>query len=157
MSVPFLLCMGFIVGITDGDTLRVKCNAPNLGELRVRLAEIDAPERRQPFGSKAKDALSDLAMGRVAKIIQVDVDRYARVVARVEPVGQPEVNFEMVRLGYAWCYPKYRERTEECRSAEQTARDSKAGLWVDAIPTAPWEFRQKPKAAATFPAASERD
>jgi len=148
MSAAFLLCMGFIVGITDGDTLRVKCDAPNLGEIKVRLAEIDAPEKKQPYGQRAKVALSDLAFGKMAKIIQTDTDRYARVVARVEPAGDAEVNFALVRQGFAWCYTKYIERPDECHAAENEARSNHRGLWADTGAIAPWEWRHTRKEEA---------
>lgn len=142
LMTPALLCMAFVVGVVDGDTLRVRCDSPNLGESKVRLAEIDAPEKGQPYGQRAKQALSDLVFGKVVKVIEVDRDRYGRVVARIEPVGGPEVNFEMVRLGLAWCYPQYVIRREQCEAAEKSARSAPQGVWLDAQPQAPWEWRR---------------
>lgn len=142
---PVLLCMAFVVGVIDGDTLRVRCDSPNLGETRIRLAEIDAPEKGQPYGQKAKQALSDLVYGKIVKVIEVDRDRYGRVVARIEPVGGPEANFAMVGAGYAWCYSQYLTRTELCETAQQEAREARQGLWADSAPQPPWEWRKATK------------
>ena len=54
MSVPLLLCLGLVVGVTDGDTLNIRCEQPNLGEIKVRFDEIDAPEKGRAFGKNAK-------------------------------------------------------------------------------------------------------
>lgn len=85
--------------------------------------------------------LSDLVFGKVVKVIEIDRDRYGRVVARIEPVGAPEVNFEMVRLGLASCYPDYVTRRAQCEAAEQSARSAPRGVWLDTQPQAPWECR----------------
>ena len=141
MSTAILLCVGLIVGISDGDTLKVRCDTPNLGEIKVRLAEIDAPEKKQPYGQRAKEALSELSYGKVARILMTTTDRYGRTVARVEPVGRPEVNFVLVEQGFAWCYTRYLERPDECHAAETAARTAHRGLWSDPDPTPPWEWR----------------
>src|SRR4051794_11969571 len=90
---------GRVVGITDGDTLTV------LNELRqqtkVRLAEIDTPETHQLYGSRAKQALSDLAFGKSVRIVEQGTDRYGRTIGRVY-AGSVDVNAEMIRQGAAW-------------------------------------------------------
>ncbi len=80
---------GKVIGITDGDTLTLL--TPDKQQIKVRLAEIDTPESGQPFGSKAKEALSALAFGRQARVAVVDRDRYGRIVGRVY-VGDTDVN-----------------------------------------------------------------
>jgi micrococcal nuclease len=70
---------GKVVGVLDGDTLTVLISG---GQIKVRLAEIDAPEKQQPFGQRSKQSLSDLVYGKRVKVNQEDRDRYGRVVGR---------------------------------------------------------------------------
>lgn len=136
VTTAALACTGRVVGVTDGDTIKVLCNRT---EVKVRLAEIDAPERGQPFGAKAKVALSDLVFGRQVRLEVTDKDRYGRSIARVW-VGSTDANREMIRRGYAWAYRKYLTDTT-LLDDEESARRARSGLWADADPTSPWEFR----------------
>lgn len=108
-----------VVGVSDGDTVKVlteqscdsgkDCRSGKI-QYRVRLAEIDTPEKKQPYGSKAKQALSDLVFGRMIKVEQIDKDRYGRLVANLYVDGK-WVNAEMVRSGVRGCTgstPKHR-------------------------------------------------
>ena len=95
---------GRVVGITDGDTLNVLDEARR--QTRVRLAEIDAPESHQPYGNRAKQALSELVFGRDVRVVVVTIDRYGRTVGRIY-AGSTDVSAEMVRQGAAWVYRKY--------------------------------------------------
>ena len=130
---------GRVVGITDGDTLTLLESGNR--QVKVRLAEIDTPERRQPYGDRARQALSDLAFGKAARVAVVDTDRYGRTVGRVRVDGH-DVNAEMVRLGAAWVYRQY-SHDPELLVLEDAARAARRGLW--ALPEAdrmpPWEWR----------------
>ncbi len=137
-------CTGRVVGVTDGDTIKVLCHRT---EVKVRLAEIDAPERGQPFGAKAKVALSDLVFGRQVRLDITDKDRYGRSIARVW-VGTTDANREMIRCGYAWAYRKYLTDTT-LLDDEASSRRVKNGLWADVDPTPPWEFRAQRRKRAT--------
>ena len=132
--------VGRVVGIADGDTFTVLMAERD--EVRVRLAEIDAPEATQPFGARAKQVLSSLAFGRTARVSVVDTDRYGRTVARLY-VGTLDVNAEMVRQGAAWVYVRY-SRDPVLPDLEREAQRMRLGLW--ALPQAermpPWEWRQ---------------
>lgn len=109
-----------VVGVSDGDTVKVlteqscdtgkDCRSGKI-QYRVRLAEIDTPEKKQPYGSKAKQALSDLVFGRMIKVEQIDKDRYGRLVANLYVDGK-WVNAEMVRSGSAWVYRQYAKTPE---------------------------------------------
>ena len=114
---------GRVVGIADGDTLTLLTEAKEA--VRIRLAEIDAPEHGQPWGARAKQALSDLAFGRQVRVAAVDIDRYDRVVGRVR-AGTLDVNAEMVRRGAAWIYPKY-SRDPTLPPLEAEARGARRG------------------------------
>lgn len=133
-----IACTGRVVGVTDGDTIKVLCDRT---EVKVRLAEIDAPERGQPFGAKAKVALSELVFGRQVRLDVTDTDRYGRSIARVW-IGTTDANREMIRRGCAWAYRKYLTDTTLLND-EAAAQRARSGLWADANPLPPWEFRTK--------------
>ena len=94
---------GKVVGVTDGDTITVLVDRH---PIEVRLAEIDTPERGQPWANRAKQALSDKVFGQVVELQVVDTDRYGRTVAKVYRDDR-DINREMVREGHAWVYRKY--------------------------------------------------
>lgn len=129
-----------VVGVTDGDSITVLDEQNQ--QHRVRLAEIDAPERGQPWGDRSRQALSALVYGKTVSVQQTDTDRYGRVVARIFADGQ-DVNRTMVEQGAAWAYRRY--LTDETLIAtEARARRQRVGLWSmsDAQTVAPWEWRQ---------------
>ncbi|MBK1662298.1 micrococcal nuclease [Paracraurococcus ruber] len=135
--------VGRVVGITDGDTLTLL--TPDKRETRIRLAEIDTPERRQPYGTRAREALSNLAFGREVRVVVEDTDRWGRTIGHVF-AGRQDVNAEMVRRGAAWVYRDY-SRNPALPRLEAEARAARRGLW--ALPEAermpPWEWRRRPK------------
>ncbi|MFH0340701.1 MAG: thermonuclease family protein [Chromatiales bacterium] len=112
-------------------------------QIKVRLAEIDAPEKRQPFGTRSKQAMSDLVFGKTVGVVAVDRDRYGRTVGQVFTEGG-NINERMVRLGYAWGYRKYAEN-QMLFGFERTAREARRGLWRDPNPVPPWECRRYAK------------
>ena len=98
---------GRVVGVQDGDTLTLLVpDGTSFKQVKVRLGEIDTPESRQPYGQRAKQALSDLAFNQQARVVVQDTDRYGRTVGRVY-VGGTDVNAEMVKQGAAWAYHQY--------------------------------------------------
>lgn len=131
---------GKVVKVADGDTLTV-LTSPHV-QVKVRLSEIDAPEKKQPYGQKAKRELSDMAFGKTARVVVDDVDRYGRTVGQVY-VENIHVNSELVRRGAAWCYRKYL-RGSWCLMAEYSAQQAERGLWAlqadQRMP--PWEWRK---------------
>lgn len=142
MTASMLLAC-LVVGVSDGDTLTARCDQGRDGgvlTLKVRLAEIDAPERAQPFGARSKAHLVSLCFGRAAQLRAQTVDRYGRTVARVWCDGV-DANAEQVRVGMAWAYERYL-KDERLRVAQDAAREAQRGLWADAEPVAPWEWRR---------------
>ena len=130
---------GKVVGVTDGDTLTLL--TPEKQQIKVRLAEIDTPERGQPWGTKAKQALSDLAFGKEARIEYRDTDRYGRIVGRVY-VGDIDVNAELVREGHAWVYRQY-VTDRSLFALEEQAKANGRGLWrLPEAETPPWDWRR---------------
>lgn len=138
-----VLCL--VVGISDGDTIKVRCGAED--EEKVRLLQIDAPEKKQAFGTQAKQMLSDLAYGKNVQLERSSTDRYGRTLGRITLDGT-DLNFEMVRLGFAWCYRKYLT-DESCLAIEADAIVHRRGLWTDSSPIPPWEFRHPAPADET--------
>ncbi|HWL69449.1 MAG TPA: thermonuclease family protein [Geminicoccus sp.] len=132
---------GLVVGVHDGDTLTLL--TPEKQQVKVRLAEIDTPESRQPYGTRARQALADLAFRQQVRVVVVDTDRYGRTVGRVF-VGATDVNAALVRQGAAWVYRQY-AHDPALRVLEQAARNDRRGLW--ALPEAervpPWEWRRQ--------------
>jgi len=137
---PGAEAFGVVSRVIDGDSLELTIGG---SKLSVRLAEIDAPERDQPYGPEATAALEQLVAGRGVRIEVVDIDRYGRTVARVHR-GRLDVSTEMVRRGHAWAYTRYAE-TIEIINAEDEARAGSRGLWrlppADRDP--PWIWREK--------------
>jgi len=128
---------GKIVKISDDDTLTTLVDN---GQLKIRLSDLDTPERKQPFDTRAKQALSDLTFGKQARVVEVAVDRYGRIVGRVYVDGV-DVNRELVAGGFAWVYRRYSDDAE-LLELEAQAREKGLGLWADSNPIPPWEWRR---------------
>lgn len=129
---------GKVVGVADGDTLTLYIEGEP--QVRVRLSAIDAPEKKQAFGQRSKQALSDLCFGKTAQVDVVDSDQYGRKVAEVWCDGT-YANGSMVESGFAWVYRRYAGLRVDLYAAEVDARLAKRGLWAEPSPTPPWDFR----------------
>lgn len=132
---------GRVVGVTDGDTVRVLTPAHEL--LKVRLTEIDAPEHSQPFGEKSKQMLSGMVFGREVHYVAGGQDRYGRTLARLYNDRGQDVSAEMVRQGGAWAFRRYLT-DPTILPLEAEARRAHRGLWAlqaDQIKP-PWEWRR---------------
>lgn len=132
---------GTVVGVIDGDTIDVLASGR---AVRVRLAEIDAPERHQAFGTKARQAMADLTFRRAVVVVDEGRDRYGRMIGTVTVDGR-NVNLAMVAAGFAWAYARY-VKHPEYSAAQDAARAARRGLWVDPRPTPPWAFRRATRA-----------
>lgn len=123
--------------VLDGDTVYLSDGS------KIRLYGIDAPERRQAYGSKSRDVLATMAGGSV-RIEKMDVDRYGRIVAVVW-INGVNVNRVMVEAGAAWVYDRYC-RADFCdgwEALESRARDGRRGLWADPDAVEPWKWTRK--------------
>ncbi len=133
---------GPVTGIADGDTFYMTIEGK---PTRLRLAQIDAPEKAQPFGRKAEQSLRDLIGKRQVTVTWTQADRYGRPIVQVQADGQ-DVNAEQVRRGYAWVYRQY-ATDRSLNTLEAEARSAGRGLWADPHPVEPWEWRKThPKA-----------
>jgi endonuclease YncB( thermonuclease family) len=131
--------LGKVVGVIDGDTVRLLANGRDLYILR--LGEIDAPESGQPYGRASKKMLSDLVFGQTISARVTDVDRYGRSVAVITR-GSTNINAEIVKRGGAWAYRRYLS-DQGYILWEREAKAARRGLWglqPDQI-MAPWDWR----------------
>lgn len=132
---------GRVVGISDGDTLTILESSKT--QHKIRLAQIDAPESSQDFGSVSKQSLSRMCYGKEAQAKVETIDRYQRSVAIVYCDGV-EANLEQVKAGLAWVYRQYASDLRYFK-AESEAKAAKVGLWSMSEPTPPWEHRKGKK------------
>jgi endonuclease YncB( thermonuclease family) len=143
---------GKVVGVADGDTVTVLEESDQ--QHKVRLAGIDAPERRQAYGDRAKQHLWLLVYGKAVVVVWDKRDRYGRIIGRViarDCSGLTcrysiDASFEQIKAGLAWHYKQYEKEqapAERMRYAalEQQARTRREGLWHDTDPVPPWEYR----------------
>ena len=134
-----------MVRVIDGDTVVVLDTTKE--QHRIRLAGIDAPERKQPFGTKSKEYLSDTVAGEEVVVDWHKLDRYHRIVGKIIFDGR-DVDLAMVRAGLAWWYRKYADEQSPAdrvlyEAAEAKARSERIGLWRDPEPVPPWEWRHR--------------
>ena len=131
-----------MVAIADGDTITV-LTASNRS-VKIRLHGVDAPEKAQAFGQAAKQTLSNYVFGQRVVVKRQTVDQYGRLVAVVTPEGKSEsANERQLKEGMAWWYKQYAGSNEKYKAMEAAAKSAQRGLWKDASPVAPWEFRHE--------------
>lgn len=134
---------GRVVGISDGDTITVLSHQNE--QFKVRLSGIDAPEKAQPFGQRSKEKMSDLVFDKPVTVEWSKRDRYQRIIGKVIVANQ-DAGLALISSGLAWHYKKYEKEQgvsdrERYATAEEAARSKRIGLWSDANPVPPWEWR----------------
>lgn len=140
---------GKVVSIADGNTITVLRGRE---QVKVRLDGIDAPQKSQPFGSKARQFTADACFGEVVTVVEKDTDRYGRTIAVIEADGE-NLNLQIVEEGFAWWYRKYAPKNTPIVAAEKAAREAQRGLWKEPKPVPPWEWRAgEREPAAEMPA-----
>lgn len=128
-----------VVGVTDGDTFTGLTNQNE--EIKVRLYGIDAPEKKQNFGTKSRKFLSEMIFGRNISIQPIQRDLYGRLIAKAFMDGR-DVGLTMVEYGYAWWYCDYAKKDFVLRMAQEKAKTQGLGLWQFPDPVPPWKFRK---------------
>jgi len=123
---------GRVVAVADGDTLIILVGQQ---QIKVRLADIDAPERGQAFGARARQSLIELCHRQRATVADRGRDRYGRSIARVTCAGK-DANAEQVRRGMAWVFDRYARRTRCYMQYRRT--HARRGLRVNKQPVPPW-------------------
>ena len=136
--------VGHVVGVTDGDTITILDATKT--QYKIRLAGIDAPEKKQAFGNASKKSLSDMVFDKVVSVQYDKEDRYGRIVGKVL-INGVDANLEQVKRGLAWWYKKYqKEQLHQDRldylHAQEYAENEQIGLWAESDPIAPWDFRK---------------
>lgn len=128
--------VGIVTAVMEGDTIKVQLSS---GPIVVRLANIDAPEWKQPGGPDAKAALDRRVLGEQVSLDVVSKDWNGPVVAVVH-LGDENINAWMVKQGHAWAYRQEADDADYC-VWENAARSLRRGLWAGVFWTAPWEWR----------------
>ncbi|RAU82507.1 thermonuclease family protein [Pontibacter arcticus] len=127
-----------VVAVKDGDTIELLQKGKTV---TVRLYGVDAPEKTQDYGQKAKQFASDLVFGKSVRLISHNTDRYGRTVGTIILQDGRSLNEELIRNGYAWHYKAY-SKDKNLENLEADARRFKRGLWQQPNPTPPWDYRK---------------
>jgi endonuclease YncB( thermonuclease family) len=144
------LTPGLVVAISDGDTITLLTEDKQ--QLKIRLAGIDTPEKKQAFGTKARDHLASRIFKQDVEVDLRKKDQYGRYLGVIYISGV-DINQSMIQDGYAWFYKHYakdqpKEEAQRYAKAEADARSKQRGLWSDPNPVPPWEFRKEAKEEA---------
>ncbi|MGJ0332515.1 thermonuclease family protein [Aliarcobacter cryaerophilus] len=131
--------VGKVVKVSDGDTVTILTE--DKAQHKIRLNDIDAPEKKQAFGNKSKDNLAKYIAGKTVTVQYQKKDKHKRILGTIY-YNNKDINLQQVKDGYAWVYKKYSKKSEYYK-AEKLARDKMVGLWIDKSPLEPWEFRKK--------------
>lgn len=157
---PYSVCLSLLLVVSLGHTEPVTvvpikfkdgytfdATQADGSKITARLAGCDAPERTQPYSKRAMDALKSILADGPVTVDCYKKDRYERGVCRVAvPAG--DVCLALIREGLAWHYTAYaREQTpqerEDYRQAQEAAQTARKGLWQDAQPVPPWDWRKE--------------
>ena len=136
------ILMGKAVGIADGDTFTLLVNGNE--QVKIRIDGIDAPEKKQDFGNRAKEYLSGMIWGKELTVTVTKKDRYGRSIGKISTPEIPDVGFEMIKAGFAWQYRDYNNE-KAYEDAESLARQNRKGLWLDNNPKRPQDYRKEKK------------
>ena len=146
-SLPLLLCLNghanenySVSYVYDGDTVSL---THSVGKFKLRLSDIDAPERNQPYGLKARRALMKLCQGThvEVKVEITGTDQYARQLGKLNCNGT-DASHHLVKNGLAWHQGKF-SRDPILKQVAAQARHQQLGLWQDPNPTPPWLWRKR--------------
>lgn len=132
---------GRVVGVHDGDTVTLLMAGNQ--QVKIRLAQIDAPESDQAFGQRSKQSLSDMVFNKTIRVEKETIDKYGRTVGTIL-MDRLDANREQIKRGMAWVYRQYLH-DQSLLQVEEEARQAKVGLWSDPNPMPPWEYRHSGK------------
>ena len=123
------------IDVIDGDHIEIRADA-DAREYRVRLAGIDAPELKQPFGPECRDALADRVLDRPVRVLVLDEDDQGQLLGVVYAGGRC-VNTLLVRDGFAWRFARHTP-SKALEEGQREAERMKRGLWATPNATPPW-------------------
>ncbi|GAB4123690.1 MAG: hypothetical protein Fur0040_05180 [Sideroxydans sp.] len=127
-----------VLAVMDGDTLFVQSGP---FKAKLRLVNIDAPEKDQPYGKQSQESLQSLVGGKVIQVESKAVDKFGRTIAVIR-IGDINVNEEQVRRGMAWAYSRSRE-AQRYMVLQSEAQAARRGLWQQADAEKPWQWRKR--------------
>ncbi|EHA2159747.1 thermonuclease family protein [Salmonella enterica] len=130
---------GKVIRVIDGDTIDV---LQDKTPVRIRLANIDAPEKKQAYGRWSANQLKGLVAAQPVTVTYTQTDRYGRIIGRVFTTNGTEASRFMVQSGAAWVYERY-NADRALPELQREAKMHKRGLWADNQPVPPWEWRHK--------------
>ena len=133
--------VGKVVKVSDGDTVTIL--SPDKTQYKIRLNDIDAPEKKQAFGNKSKDNLAKYIAGKTVTVQYQKKDKYKRILGTID-YNNTDINLQQVKDGYAWVYKKY-SKNKKYYQAEKIAMKNKKGLWIENNLIEPWNFRKHKK------------
>lgn len=138
VSLTLFSQSGKVIKVKDGDTI-VILDSINV-QHTIRVADIDCPERGQPFSKKARTFVSDELFGKEVVVEKKSTDRYDRTIGFVHYEGK-NLSLELLKSGFAWHYSYYSDN-KEMAELELEARKEKVGLWIDEHPINPYDWRK---------------
>lgn len=139
MAITAQVIKGRVVKIADGDTFTLLVDEHE--QIKVRLDGIDAPEKGQSYGTRAKEYLSNMIWGQPVTVYVKGKDRYGRSIGKVSTPTIKDVNLEMIKGGFAWQYRDY-NKDKTYSAAEEQARSTRKGLWQEKNPMRPQDYRK---------------
>jgi endonuclease YncB( thermonuclease family) len=130
--------LGTVIAVHDGDTITLRTET---NKKKIRLAGIDAPELKQPYGVESRSALREAVLDKVVLVETSKNDKYGRAIGKVILDGQ-DINLKQLQSGVAWVYRAYlKELSKEdrvvYREAEAQSKAIAAGLWNESNPVEP--------------------
>ena len=128
----------YVEYVFDGDTVNIHQLS---SEYKLRLSDIDAPEKNQPVGKESRRALIKLCMNQPMNVQLLGTDQYNRQLGHLQ-CNQIDAGLYLVKNGWAWYSAKY-SNDKEIMQAEKTARLNKLGLWKNKNPVPPWIWRKQ--------------
>jgi endonuclease YncB( thermonuclease family) len=134
---------GRVLSVIDGDTLTI-VDADKRRHV-VRLAEVDAPEKGQPFYMESARSLARICLGKPVEVATNLPPRKGHWLGKVTCDGA-DAGIEQVRHGMAWARPRQTLPTSPLYETEANARLRQVGLWTGEKPVPPWEWRKQQRA-----------
>lgn len=137
---------GKVTYVSDGDTIHLQSAGQ---KYKIRFYGIDTPEKSQKFGLEAKEFTYKRIFQKIIKVDVKDTDRYGRKVGIIHYNNGKDLNFELVKSGYAWWYEQYARNNKQLKMAQEYAKINRLGLWVQRDPIAPWDYRKGQRSSKT--------
>jgi len=126
-----------LVNVIDGDTVIIRDNTLTY---HLRLLDIDAPERQQAFGIQSRRSLKQLCEHANIAVQLQGRDLYGRTLGHLY-CNNTDASQSQIALGMAWFNARYSKRLE-LDALQRQAQQQGLGLWQDAEPMPPWQWRK---------------